>query len=104
VSEPCEPVCARPDPTDDRGGHVTPTISIAGTFRVHFNRHGAAPLIWCIATDTFELAVADFEITTPLRPVFRPKATPDDEDGKPSAWLETTGTLTIGPDGRARIA
>jgi hypothetical protein len=24
-----------------------------------------------------------------------PKSTPDDEDGKPSAWLETSGVLTL---------
>lgn len=78
-----------------------------GRMRVHFNhfnRHGAAPLVWCIATDTFELVVTNFTITTPLRPVYRPKATADDDDGKPSAWLETVGTLTIGADGHARIS
>lgn len=78
-------------------------MTIHGTFRIHFNRHGAAPLVWCVATDTFELAVADLLVTASLRAVYRPKATPDDEDGRPSAWLEVTGTLTLTASGEARI-
>ena len=66
-----------------------------GTFRVYFNRHGAAPLVWCVATDDFEIAVPAVFINAPISTVYRPKATPDDEDGKPSAWLEVSGTLTI---------
>lgn len=74
---------------------VRQSFSIVGTFRLSFNRHGAAPLVWSIATDHFELAVASFELDAPTRPVYQPKATPDDEDGKPSAWLEVTGVLTV---------
>lgn len=70
-------------------------MTAVGTFRLHFNRHGAAPLIWCVATDDWELAVSSFAVKVPLRSVYRPKATPDDEDGKPSAWLEATGTLVV---------
>lgn len=66
-----------------------------GLFRIYFNRHGAAPLVWCVATDDFELAVSDLEIAAPVRARYVPKQTPDDEDGKPSAWLECSGTLTL---------
>lgn len=67
----------------------------AGVFRVYFNRHGAAPLVWCVATEHWELAVAAVDIRAPVRTVYVAKATPDHEDGKPSAWLEVAGTLTI---------
>jgi len=71
-------------------------IVIKGTFRVYFNRHAAAPLVCCIAGDDgWELAVAEVIVTSPLHTVYRPKATPDDEDGKPSFWLLTSGTLTV---------
>lgn len=67
----------------------------SGIFRIYFNRHQAAPLVWCVATDDFELAVARVEIRCALLSAYRPKATPDDEDGKPSAWFECGGTLTL---------
>lgn len=70
-------------------------MTFAGKFRLHFNRHGAAPLVWCVATDEWEIAVAGIDCTAPMVTVYRPKETPDDEDGKPSAWLETRGTLTL---------
>lgn len=66
-----------------------------GRFRLHFNKHGAAPLVWCVATDAWEPAVSSFVCTAPLRSVYRPKATADDDDGKPSAWLECDGVLTV---------
>jgi len=72
-----------------------PGPMFTGTFRVHFNRHGAAPLVWSVATDDWELAVSEVEIHGQARTVYRPKATPDDEDGKPSAWIEATGGLAI---------
>lgn len=71
-----------------------PTI-VRDTFRVYFNRHQAAPLVWCIATDSLEIAVATLTIDAPVTTVYKPKPTPDDEDGKPSAWLEVTGVLVI---------
>lgn len=66
-----------------------------GAFRVHFNRHGAAPLVWCVATDEWELAVRGVVITVPVVTVYRPKETPDDEDGRPSAWLETPNNVRL---------
>jgi hypothetical protein len=73
---------------------MTPPIAI-GRFRVYFNRHGAAPLVWCVATDHWELAVAAVDIRAPVLTVYIPKATPDHEDGRPSAWLEVTGALHV---------
>ena len=64
----------------------------ARTLRLHFNRHGAAPLVWCVATEDFEIAVHGFtlQLGAGVATVYISKATPDDEDGKPSAWLENT--------------
>lgn len=56
--------------------------------RLHFNRHGAAPLVWNVATPELEIAVKGFTSGLPVVTVYAPKTTPDDEDGKPSAWLE----------------
>jgi len=70
-------------------------MRFTGTFRLHYNRHGAAPLIWCVTTDDWELAISEFHVHVPLTSVYRPKATADDDDGKPSAWLEATGTLEV---------
>lgn len=68
---------------------------LTGTFRVYFNRHGAAPLVWSVATDDFELNVSEVRILAPMASVYLPKATPDDEDGKPSAGLAVAGVLTL---------
>lgn len=70
-------------------------MTYTGVLRIHFNRHGAAPLVWCVATDDWEIAVAGVAISAPVATMYRPKATPDDEDGKPSAWLQTFGTLSV---------
>ncbi|MCA1833030.1 MAG: hypothetical protein ABR520_11210 [Mycobacteriales bacterium] len=66
-----------------------------GTFRIYFNRHGAAPLVWCVATDEWELAVAAVSIRTAAGTRYEPKATPDGEDGKPSAWIVAAGVLAL---------
>lgn len=78
-------------------------IRTTGRFRLHYNRASAAPLVWCVATDDFELAVKSITCTVPMRSVFHVKATPDDEDGKPSAWFEVEGELVV-KDGNATIA
>lgn len=70
-------------------------MTYTGRMRVFFNRHGAAPLVWCIATEGWELAVSAVAINTATRTVYMPKSVPDDEDGKASAWLETYGTLRV---------
>lgn len=94
----------RPLGSDRRWGQ-----SIAsGRFRLHFNRHGAAPFVWSVVplnadgSPRMEIAVSEFHVGA-LRSVFQPKATSDDEDGKASAWLEVDGTLSIDEQGVARI-
>lgn len=72
------------------------TMRYAGRLRLHFNRHGAAPLVWCVATDDWELAVSAVAISgAPVASQYQPKATPDDEDGRPSDWLEVDGLLIV---------
>ena len=78
-------------------------MTTTGTFRLHFNRHNAAPLVWCVATDDWELSVKSVTVLADeLRTVYRPKATADEDDGQPSAWLEVTGVLVV-RDGNATI-
>lgn len=77
-------------------------MTYTGRMRLHFNRHGAAPLVWCVATDDWEMAVSHILVTAPMRTVYAPKPVADDEDGKPSAWLEVCGTLHVA-GGVARI-
>lgn len=90
---------------------VRQSLTIAGRFRVYFAAHQYAPLVWSIATTGggaarwgddamgFEIAVAELEITSgKVRTMYRPKATPDHEDGMPSAWIEVDGTLHLDPD------
>lgn len=70
-------------------------MTFTGRFRVYYNRHQAAPLVWCVATDAWELAVAGVVIEAPARTAFKLKAIPDHDDGKPSAWLDVGGVLTV---------
>ncbi len=73
-------------------------IQFQAKVRLYFNRHGAAPLVWCIAADNYEIAVTGFGGRVAIESVYRPKATPDDEDGKPSAWLETMREVRVSVD------
>lgn len=71
-------------------------MTATGTFRVYFNRHSAAPLVWCVATDEWEMAVrAVFVRGLVVTSVYTPKVTDDDEDGKPSAYFVVRGTLRV---------
>ena len=88
------------------------TFTIASSkLRLHFNRHGAAPLVWCISTGDFEIAVKSFRtFGVPIETVYTPKSTPDDEDGRPSAWLRPCPArpdmhvrVGISPEGHAYI-
>ena len=78
---------------------------LTGKWRVYFNRHGAADKPWCIAPEDggWEIAVASIGIANRAMTVYRPKVTPDDEDGKPSAWVAVEGLLTINLSGQASI-
>lgn len=78
---------------------------VHGKFRVYFNRHGAEPLMWCVAPDAggWELAVRDIGISTHAETVYRKKETPDEDDGRPSAWFAVEGVLTVNAAGFATI-
>jgi hypothetical protein len=88
-----------------------PALTASGSWRLYWNRHGAAPNVWCIAPHIsndesrarWELAVASLTLETRAFTVYRPKAIPDDDDGRPSGWLEVTGRLTVTRDGHATI-
>jgi hypothetical protein len=92
---------------------IVKNLSVEGRFRVYWNRHGAAPLVWCVAPVThlagepvvvaYELAVRSVDIHTSASTVHRPKETPDDEDGQPSGWIEAAGVLTVDENGWATI-
>lgn len=82
------------------------TISAVGGWRVYYHRLNPEGLPWCVSPDAggWELVVSTVEITAPSHTVYERKATPDDEDGRPSAWIAASGRLTVGTDGRAVIA
>lgn len=85
----------------------TPVMQYVGLLRVYFNRLSAEPMMWCVSPEDglWELAVSTVQLgpTVVAETVWRPKATPDDEDGRPSAWLATAGTLRVFDDGTATI-
>lgn len=80
-------------------------LVITGKFRVYFNRHGAEPLMWCVAPDAggWEIAVRDVQLATIAETVYRKKETADEDDGRPSAWIAIEGVLTVNPAGFATI-
>ena len=80
-------------------------MTCMGTFRVYFNRHGADPLMWCIAPENglWEIAVRSIQIATLADAVYRKKDIPDEDDGRPSAWITIEGQLTILASGHATI-
>jgi hypothetical protein len=76
-------------------------MTYTGRMRIYFNRHQAAPLVWCVACvegDSWigwELAVSEVHITGLTKTVYRPKEVADEVDGHPSAWLEVEGILRV---------
>jgi hypothetical protein len=72
-------------------------------WRVYFNSHAAAPLVWCIAPATvgdevgYEIAVADVVIHGASTAVYR------GGDAQPKAWMEAVGYLEIDSAGVASI-
>lgn len=76
-----------------------------GRFRIYFNRHGADGRAWCVAAESgaWELAVKSWSAVVPIASCYAPKATPDDEDGRPSAWIAVEGVLTVSESGHATI-
>ncbi len=73
----------------------------AGRMRVYFAHHNVAPLVWCVQAlgpddePLWEISVIAVGIVGAASTVYRPKATADHEDSKPSAWLEATGELHL---------
>lgn len=84
---------------------MTAAINVIGSWRVYFHRLNPEGLPWCVSPDAggWELAVRSVAITARSDTVHRPKATPDDEDGRPSAWIAVEGLLVVSPAGYATI-
>lgn len=51
----------------------------------------------------WEVSVGGVQIYGVATSVYQPKETPDDEDGRPSAWIAVEGCLTVRTDGSATI-
>ncbi len=81
------------------------TFELTGDFRVYFNRHGAEPRMWCLASEDalWELAVVSVEMMNPCVTVFVKKETNDEDDEKPSAWISVHGTAFVYPSGQVVI-
>jgi len=86
---------------------LIPVMQYVGALRVYFNRLSAEPMMWCVSPEAgeWELAVRTVKMgpSVTSETVWRRKETPDDEDGRPSAWLATTGHLRIYADGTATV-
>lgn len=89
---------------------MSDTVFSARTWRFYFNRHQAAPLVWCVAAEgikacriEFEVAVAVVVCHSPMQSCYCVDEPASDETGKPVAWFEAYGTLTLGDDGQATI-
>ena len=88
-----------------------PVMQFTGALRVYFNRLGAAPMMWCISPEPlgdnarWELAVRTVRLCAGVvaETIYQPKATPGDEDGRPSGWIATDGHLRIYADGTATV-
>ena len=85
-------------------------MTLEGVFRISFNRHGAAPLVWSVApldgngNPIMDIAVRAIGLDrVKVATMYAPKATSDDEDGQPSAYLVAAGTLTVDESGVALL-
>lgn len=89
------------------GPTPAPVMQYRGALRVYFNRDGAAPMVWCVSPEdaAWELAVqrVTLEGGADATTAYQPKATPDDEDGRPSAWIAAHGHLRVYADGTATV-
>jgi hypothetical protein len=87
-------------------------MTCTGTFRVYFNRHQAAPLVWCVALESgdkgtqpaWEIAVRSVSIHASTTTIYSPSKSPDDETRAASAYMLATGTLSVTDTGHAVIA
>lgn len=84
-----------------------PVMEYVGELRIYFNRLSAEPMMWCVSPEDgqWEIAVRTVDIDPGVggSTVWRPKVTPDDEDGRPSAWFATSGRLRIFANGTASV-
>ena len=82
-----------------------PSLQYYGGMRLHFNRmHSDRP--WAISLENgWEVTVRSLlTVDVGTSWTYVPKDVPDDEDGNPSAWVETWGHLQVDDDGRATIS
>ncbi len=84
-----------------------PVMEYVGAVRLYFNRLSAEPMMWCVSPEdaAWEIVVqrVSLEAGAAAVTVWRQKATPDDEDGRPSAWIAAHGRLRIYADGTATV-
>lgn len=87
---------------------MTPVMQYTGALRIYFNHLSAEPMMWCVSPEEglWEIAVRMVSIGSDVTAwtVWKPKETPDDEDGRPSAWLAASGNLRIFADGTATVS
>jgi hypothetical protein len=81
------------------------SFALSGSWRVYFNRDGAADKPWCVSPvdGRWEVCVNSVGISAVAETVYQPKATADSDDGKPSAWIAVDGCLTVHASGHATI-
>lgn len=80
-------------------------IDQTGRWIWYFNRHGAAPLVWCVAPECgeWEIAVSEVMCRVPVGTAYEPPVGTDLEDKRPSAYAWCEGRLTVSVRGTARI-
>lgn len=76
-------------------------LTYAGAVRLYFIANEAFPLVWCIATDEWEMAVKSLEIRGVAATSRYERRDPvEHEYAKPSAWFECVAHVTV-TDGHA---
>lgn len=88
--------------SDDGPAGEVMLFTATGDWRVYFNRHQAAPLVWCVSAGHWEIAVRGVVIRVPCCTGYTPLGC-DNETGKPSAWMSCYGKLSVTQDGFAII-
>ncbi len=79
-------------------------IRYTGPMRLYFIAPEAFPLVWCISTDDWELAVKSIEIRCDaVASRYEEREPVEHEYAKPCAWFEVSGELSI-RDGHAMIS
>ncbi len=80
--------------------------STSQTWRVYFNRHNAAPLVWSVSNfdGSFEMSVQDVQLMVPSFFVYKKKEVRDEDDGKPSGWSQCVGVLSVDCKGFVTIS